>query len=141
MDSPLGDDVGLPLHKDWSPELTRAQIFAKLQQKVDPAVQEQRERDVNERVHVQYEKAQKRQSELVGLNSTKPVTISSIRVLHATHTRRGFLERLFNPILSNNQDAPYTLQEALKELNVAVDKLTRFGEDILPFSMLPSRHH
>lgn len=62
----------------------------------------------------------------IGLNSTKPVTISSVQVLHATHTRRGFLKRLFTPIVANN-DGPYTLEEALREVGSAVDKLNRFG--------------
>jgi len=48
-------------------------------------------------------------------------------VINATHTRRGFLEKIFNPILSHNADGPYTLQEALKEVGGAVDKLNRFG--------------
>ena len=55
------------------------------------------------------------------------MTISSIRVLHATHTRHGFLEQIFHPILSHNRpDQPtYTLQEALSEIGGAVDKLNR----------------
>jgi len=63
----------------------------------------------------------------IGANSTKPVTISSIRVLHATHTRHAFLEQIFHPILSHNRpDQPtYTLQEALREIGGAVDKLNR----------------
>ena len=55
------------------------------------------------------------------------MTISAIRVLHATHTRRGFLERIFDPILSNNKDAPYTFREAMSEIGTSVDKLNRFG--------------
>lgn len=55
------------------------------------------------------------------------MTLSSIRVLHATHTRRGFLERIFNPILSHNSDGAYTFDEALNEIGRAVDKLNRFG--------------
>ena len=72
-------------------------------------------------------KAAQRQAELIGINATKPVTISSVRVLHATHTRHGFLERLFNPILSHNRpDQPtYTLKEALSEIGIAVEKLNR----------------
>lgn len=52
-------------------------------------------------------------------------------MLHATHTRRGFLERLFTPIVANN-DGPYTLQEALREVGTAVDKLNRFGVSLPP---------
>ncbi|GAB7351388.1 hypothetical protein MBLNU459_g2066t1 [Dothideomycetes sp. NU459] len=109
MASPLDDD-----------------LFARLRQPADPTVQAAKEREVNARARQQHERAQQRQAELIGLNATKPVTISSIRVLHATHTRRGFLERLFTPIVANN-DGPYTLQEALREVGMAVDKLNRFG--------------
>ncbi|KAF2153241.1 hypothetical protein K461DRAFT_278059 [Myriangium duriaei CBS 260.36] len=102
-------------------------IFARLQQKLDPKITEQKELDVAARVHAHQEKSQARQAELVGFNATKPVTISSIRVLHATHTRHGFLQRIFDPILSSNQDGPYTFQEALNEIGTSVDKLNRFG--------------
>lgn len=61
----------------------------------------------------------------IGQNATKPVTISSVRVLNATHTRHGFLERIFHPILSHNRQGSYTLQEALHEIGGAVDKLNR----------------
>lgn len=54
------------------------------------------------------------------------MTISSIRVLNANHTRRGFLERIFSPILSANRDQAYTLQEVLSDIGVAVGKLNRF---------------
>ncbi|KAG9548761.1 hypothetical protein KCV01_g23718, partial [Aureobasidium melanogenum] len=84
-------------------------LFALLQDQADP----KRQQELDERLARQYAKAQQRQSELIGYNSTKPVTISSIQVLQAEHTRRGFLERIFNPILSQNQEGPYTLQEAL----------------------------
>ena len=43
----------------------RRQIFAQLKQPVDPKNLEQREKDVSERIHSQYEKAQTRQTELV----------------------------------------------------------------------------
>lgn len=79
-------------------------------------------------MRAQFEKSQQRQNELIALNSTKPVTISSIRVLHAYHTRHSFLARIFQPILSHNKPdaAPYTLHEALAELGSAVDKLNKF---------------
>jgi len=56
------------------------------------------------------------------------VTISSVRVLHANTTRRAFLERVVNPLLSVNRDEQYTLAEVLSEVGGAVDKLNRFGE-------------
>lgn len=55
------------------------------------------------------------------------MSISSVKVLHATHTRHGFLERIFNPLLTSNRkdEAYYTLREALTEVSHAVDKLNR----------------
>ncbi|TKX26291.1 SAM50-like protein [Elsinoe australis] len=102
-------------------------VFSRLSQKVDPKLLDEREKDVASRIQAQQEKAQARQAELLGLNLSRPVTISSIRVLHATHTRRGFLGRVFDPILSNNKDGPYTFQEAMAEIGTSVDKLNRFG--------------
>lgn len=55
------------------------------------------------------------------------MTISSVRVLHANRTRRSFLERVVNPLLSANRTEPYTLENALKEVGEAADKLNRFG--------------
>ena len=60
-------------------------------------------------------------------NSTLPCTISSVRVLNAPHTRRSFLERIFQPILSANNDRPYTLAEAIREASIGANKLTKFG--------------
>jgi hypothetical protein len=60
-------------------------------------------------------------------NTSLPVTISSVRVLHANRTRRSFLERVVEPLLSANRSEPYTLEEALKEVGEATDKLNRFG--------------
>jgi outer membrane protein insertion porin family len=94
-----------------------------LQHKASP----QKQQELQQRLAQQQLKAQQRQEQLIGLNSSKPVTISSIQLLQAEHTRRAFLERLFNPILSHNQDGPYTLQEALREIGHAVDKLNRFA--------------
>ncbi|KAK4495894.1 hypothetical protein PRZ48_013162 [Zasmidium cellare] len=117
--SPLGDDV-----------------FQQLRKPLDPKVIEEREKAVNERVHAAYEKAEARQHELISLNSTAPVTISSIRVLHANHTRHGFLERIFNPVLSHNRanQQYYTLREALTEISGAVDKLNRLDIFAQPIS-------
>lgn len=56
------------------------------------------------------------------------MTISSVRILNANRTRRDFLERVVNPLLSANREEPYTLEEALKEVGEATGKLNRFGE-------------
>lgn len=60
-------------------------------------------------------------------NSTLPCAISSIHVLNGRNTRRGFLERIINPLLSANQDRPYSLSDALREVSACADKLNRFG--------------
>ncbi|KAI7166286.1 hypothetical protein KC352_g25875, partial [Hortaea werneckii] len=61
-------------------------IFAQLREPLDPKVVEQREAELNRRLHAQYEKGQQRQAELISSNATKPITLSSIRILGATNT-------------------------------------------------------
>lgn len=63
----------------------------------------------------------------ISINSTLPITISSIRLIGVGHTRRSFLDRIFNPLLSANRDRPYTLAEALNEVGSVATKLQRFG--------------
>lgn len=58
-------------------------------------------------------------------NSTKPVTVSSVRVIGANHTRHSFLEGIVDPLLSQNRQESYTLQTLLREVGTAVDKLNR----------------
>ncbi len=67
------------------------------------------------------------------------MTISSVRILHANRTRRGFLQKVVNPILSATRDGPYTLEEALKEVGTATDKLNRFGIFKSPISVFLDR--
>lgn len=45
--------------------LTLAQVFEQLKKPVDPKVIEQRERELNERAQSQYERAQRRQADIV----------------------------------------------------------------------------
>ncbi|KAF2803777.1 uncharacterized protein BDZ99DRAFT_467906 [Mytilinidion resinicola] len=101
-------------------------VFERLCQKPDPAEEQKREREFNDRLHAQYQKSQSRLFEIIDDNTTRPTTISEIRVLHASHTRRDFLERIFNPLLSANRDGPYTLAEALADVSNATNKLQRF---------------
>ncbi|KAL9117048.1 MAG: hypothetical protein Q9187_006418, partial [Circinaria calcarea] len=106
-----------------SPLDSEDDIFENLQKRVDPKLQEEKSRAIHERQRGQYEKAQKRLAELIDNNSTLPCTISSIRILNANHTRVGFLERIFKPLLSANQDRPYTLAEAIREVSIGAEKL------------------
>ena len=75
-------------------------------------------------------------------NSTLPCTISSVRVVNAPNTRRSFLESIFAPLLKANNDRPYTLAEALQQVDIAAGKLRRFDifqEPISPFIDKPSK--
>ncbi|KAL2832384.1 surface antigen-domain-containing protein [Aspergillus cavernicola] len=110
-------------------------IFERLQQPADPKVLEEQQQAVNERLHAIYQKAQTRLGELIDQNSTLPCAITSVQVLNASHTRRGFLENVFNPLLSSNQKRPYTLSEALREVSARADKLSRFDIFQQPISV------
>ncbi|PLB36979.1 SAM complex subunit SAM50 [Aspergillus candidus] len=110
-------------------------IFERLQHRADPKIQEEQQQAVNERVNVIYQKAQSRLGELIDQNSTLPCAISSIQVLNAKNTRRAFLERIFDPLLSTNKTRPYTLAEALREVSARADKLSRFDVFQQPVSV------
>ncbi|TVY86488.1 SAM50-like protein, partial [Lachnellula willkommii] len=103
---------------------------------------EEKVKELREREEAHNAKAAQRLKDLIASNSTLPVTISSIRLIDqgSQHTRRSFLDRLFNPILSANRDAPYTLSEALQEAGSAADKLRRFEiyHDVSMFIDKPS---
>ncbi|PYH97482.1 Yip1-domain-containing protein [Aspergillus ellipticus CBS 707.79] len=101
-------------------------IFERLQQRTNPKVLEEQQQAVYERTNAIYQKAQARLGELIDQNSTLPCAISSVKVTGALHTRRAFLERILNPFLSSNQNRPYTLSEALREISKRADKLNRF---------------
>ncbi|EAW20442.1 SAM complex subunit SAM50 [Aspergillus fischeri NRRL 181] len=110
-------------------------IFERLQQRADPKVLEEQQQAINERVHAIYQKAQMRLGELIDQNSTLPCAISSVQVLNATHTRRRFLQSIFDPLLSVNQSRPYTLSEALREISSRADKLGKFDIFQQPISV------
>ncbi|KAI9699921.1 MAG: hypothetical protein M1820_006983 [Bogoriella megaspora] len=114
-------------------------IIEQLKQKVDTRDLNRREHEYNARIHSQFEKEQRRVGELIGSQSTLPVTISYVQVLGANHTRRGFLSRIFEPILSINRDQPYTLSEALNQINASANKLERFGIFKSPVSVFIDR--
>ncbi|GIK07905.1 hypothetical protein Aspvir_003575 [Aspergillus viridinutans] len=110
-------------------------IFERLQQRADPKVLKEQQQAINERVHAIYQKAQMRLGELIDQNSTLPCAISSVQVLNATHTRRRFLQSIFDPLLSVNQSRPYTLSEALREISSRADKLAKFDIFQQPISV------
>ncbi|KAF2280097.1 uncharacterized protein EI97DRAFT_464124 [Westerdykella ornata] len=115
------------------------EIFEKLSQKTDPAELKKQEDELNARLYAQQQKAQERVAELIVENTTLPVTISSVHILHANRTRKSFLQRVVNPLLSANNEEPYTLEEALREVGVAADKLNRFGIFKSPISVFIDR--
>ncbi|KAI5815159.1 surface antigen-domain-containing protein [Pyronema omphalodes] len=102
-------------------------VFERLASAIDPVVTSEREKAVQERVRAQYEKAQKRLSELIDSNSTLPVTISDIRIHGIKKTREGFLQDVFKEALSAEKQADYTLKTAMEALQKTTDKLHRFG--------------
>ncbi|KAH4939150.1 hypothetical protein HBI67_065980 [Parastagonospora nodorum] len=114
-------------------------VFERLKNKTDQAEWQRKQDELNTRLYAQQHKSQERLGELVEDNTSLPVTISSVRILHANRTRRSFLERVVNPILSANRAEPYTLEEALKEVGEATEKLNRFGIFKSPISVYLDR--
>ena len=120
------------------------QLFESLSRQVDPEKAAAQDKEAEERLNAQAQRAQARLSELVclygmaeeagliwcekiGTNSTLPVTINSINLIGGRNTRRSFLDRLFDPLLSANQDRPYNLSEALHKVSSVATTLQRFG--------------
>ncbi|KAN0117890.1 Surface antigen domain containing protein [Hyaloscypha variabilis] len=101
------------------------ELFESLR-KIDLKKEEEKAKELARKEAEHNAKAQQRLAELIGTNSTLPVTISSIRLIGGANTRRSFLDRLFNPLLSANRDRPYTLAEALNEVGSVATKLQRF---------------
>ena len=101
-------------------------IFVKLQ-RADPLDIEARNRAINDRLHATFQKSQQRLADLIDQNSTLPTTISSITVLGAPNTRRSFLARILDPLLTSKRDRPYTQSELVSEVAGAASKLSRFG--------------
>ncbi|KAF8427863.1 mitochondrial outer membrane protein [Tirmania nivea] len=101
-------------------------VFERLKRPAEPEVLKEREEAVKERVRAQYERYQKRLAELVQNNSTLPVHIRSIHVDGAKYTRRGFLEKVFEPVLSKEKQEGYTLETAMRELQKATGRLHQF---------------
>ena len=60
-------------------------------------------------------------------NKTLPVTISEVRVLHATNTRRGFLQGIVKPLLRQDAEEPFTLLEAREQIDKVGRKLDKLG--------------
>ncbi|KAI9830561.1 MAG: hypothetical protein M1826_004587 [Phylliscum demangeonii] len=100
---------------------------------------EEREAALNQRIHRQYERHQRRLAELLDSNTTLPVTLSSVSVLGAPRTRRSFLETVVKPMLSASRDAPYTLAEALAAVSAGASRLQKFDIFHTPVSIFIDR--
>ncbi|KAI4619670.1 hypothetical protein J4E83_005525 [Alternaria metachromatica] len=114
-------------------------VFERLKNKTDLNEQKRQQDELNARLYAQQQRSKERLGELIEDNSSLPVTISSVRILHANRTRRSFLERVVDPLLSANRDQPYTLEDAIKEVGEATDKLNRFGIFKSPISVYLDR--
>ncbi|KAG6995850.1 hypothetical protein G7Y79_00041g078020 [Physcia stellaris] len=114
-------------------------IFETLRKGVDPQLQEEKLREAAARQHAVQVKEQRRLAELIDSNSSLPCTISSIRVLNAPHTRKTFLSRIFDPIITANKERPYTLAEAIREVSIGADKLHRYDIFHQPISLFIDR--
>ncbi|KAI0601173.1 surface antigen-domain-containing protein [Biscogniauxia sp. FL1348] len=98
-------------------------VFESLLKKETAAVEQ---RTVAERAHSHEAQSEKRMQELLFQNSTLPVTLSSIQIHGASHTRRSFLDPLFQPLVEDSHNAGYTLADMLEQVGSTVEKLHKF---------------
>ncbi|KAJ9607785.1 hypothetical protein H2200_007864 [Cladophialophora chaetospira] len=98
-----------------------------LLKKADPKELEARQQRINQRIQKSIELSQQRLAQLVDENSTSAVTVSSVTVLGTPNTRRSFLKGVVSPLLSANQDRPYTSSELIREVHSKAEALKKFG--------------
>jgi len=98
-----------------------------LLKRADPKDLDQRQKAINDKIQNIFELSQQRLAELIDQNSTLPTTVSSVTVLGAPNTRRGFLKGVVEPLLSANRDRPYAQSELIHEVARTADKLRKFG--------------
>ncbi|OTA96210.1 hypothetical protein M434DRAFT_393065 [Hypoxylon sp. CO27-5] len=79
-----------------------------------------------ERAHVHEAQSEQRTIELLSQNRTLPVTLSSIQIHGAKHTRKSFLDPLFQPLVEDSSNENYTLADMLEQVGGAVEKLQKF---------------
>ncbi|EAT84322.2 hypothetical protein SNOG_08046 [Parastagonospora nodorum SN15] len=114
-------------------------VFERLKNKTDQAEWQRKQDELNTRLYAQQHKSQERLGELVGEQlGTEELVLMSNRS-KTTPRFPSFLERVVNPILSANRAEPYTLEEALKEVGEATEKLNRFGIFKSPISVYLDR--
>lgn len=79
-----------------------------------------------ERAHAHEAQSEQRTIELLSQNQTLPVTLSSIQIYGAKHTRKSFLDPLFQPLVEDSSNENYTLADMLEQVGGAVEKLQKF---------------
>ncbi|OTA56648.1 hypothetical protein K449DRAFT_437861 [Hypoxylon sp. EC38] len=79
-----------------------------------------------ERAHAHEAQSEQRTIELLSQNRTLPVTLSSIQIHGAKHTRKSFLDPLFQPLVEDSSNENYTLADMLEQVGGAVEKLQKF---------------
>ncbi|KAI1497963.1 surface antigen-domain-containing protein [Biscogniauxia marginata] len=98
-------------------------VFESLLKKEMASVEQ---RTVSERVYSPEAQSEKRMQELLSHNRTLPVTLSSIQLHGATHTRKSFLDPLFQPLVEDSRNVGYTLADMLEHVGSTVEKLQKF---------------
>ncbi|KAI6082728.1 outer membrane protein, OMP85 family [Hypoxylon rubiginosum] len=84
------------------------------------------QRAAAERAQAHDTQSEQRTIELLSHNQTLPVTLSSIQIHGARHTRKSFLDPLFQPLVEDSRNADFTLADLLEQVGGAVEKLQRF---------------
>ncbi|KAI0836484.1 outer membrane protein, OMP85 family [Hypoxylon sp. FL0890] len=79
-----------------------------------------------ERAQAHEAQSEQRTIELLSQNQTLPVTLSSIQIHGAKHTRKSFLDPLFQPLVEDSRNENYTLADMLEQVGGAVEKLQKF---------------
>ncbi|KAL7622648.1 hypothetical protein AAE478_008161 [Parahypoxylon ruwenzoriense] len=71
-------------------------------------------------------KNERKTVDLLAQNQTLPVTLSSIQIHGARHTRKSFLNPIIQPLVEDSKNANYTLADMLEQVGGAVEKLQKF---------------
>ncbi|UKZ49928.1 hypothetical protein TrVGV298_004183 [Trichoderma virens] len=71
------------------------------------------------------EAKEQRIAQLMVDQMSMPMTVNEVSVSGAKNIRRGFLDPILNPLLSDSNDPPYTVGDVMSRLQVATGKLSR----------------
>ncbi|KAI1388105.1 outer membrane protein, OMP85 family [Hypoxylon trugodes] len=84
------------------------------------------QRAAAERAQAHDAQSDQRTFELLSQNQTLPVSLSSLQIHGAKHTRKSFLDPLFQPLVEDSRNVNYTLADMLEQVGGAVEKLQKF---------------